>query len=273
MPLVPVSIPSQSIAKPVYTATRLSPRGPGRGRVAKFFHGAPCASGNLEPRGLGEEVHRAKGIRRGIGDLKLQPASAEPRGEIQFAAGHRPKLKRSIKLLVETPVQPGRRDRKAGGRKGFSQTRAERYVHHAESAAKAMINGSAECLGTNGRRLRIERAPDLAEVKQGAKTRLSQVQHEMQKLIGGTENARFPPIGQGAGYRAVKQLAIDGNAESLVAEPEMQLDSGSGGMGERHVMAQGERFADRRILRIACCDEDAARGSEILFGHREIQIH
>ena len=175
-----------------------------------------------------KSLHRAKGIRWTVGDLEFKPTPPEPCGESQLAVRHRPTLKRPIKLLVQTPVQPGRRNRNFGGKEWLTQARAERYVGHPKRAAKVVIDSLPMASARTPGCLRPECAPNFIEVKQRAKTRLSQVQHQMQELIGRAEDPGLQPTWQTAGNRPLEE-PIDGNTHSLVTEPEVQLDSGPGG--------------------------------------------
>jgi hypothetical protein len=94
----------------------------------------------------------------------------------------------------------------------------------------------------------------------------------VQKLIGRTENPRFPPAWQTTGYSPVEEL-IDRDAKSLVTQPEVQFDSGPGRVGERHVMTYCYGFGDWEALLVARACESVAGGSEIPLGYGQIQIH
>src|SRR5580698_1842559 len=101
---------------------------------------------------------------------------------------------------------------------------------------------------------------------------MRQMQHEMQDLIGRTEDAHFLSIGQTAGYRPLKE-PVNRDAHSLVTEPEMQFDSGSGGMREGHVMAARFGFAYGCLGAVAGFDQSVAGARQILRGYGQIEIH
>jgi hypothetical protein len=88
-----------------------------------------------------------------------------------------------------------------------------------------VIDSPLDGLRANARGLRFVHAPDFVQVKQCAKTRLSQMQHEMEKLIRRAEDQRVLSIGQAPRYGAFEEL-IHRDSKSHVTEPEMQFDLG-----------------------------------------------
>ena len=187
---------------------------------------------HIEPGGLMKN-------RRPMEDPSSENQATVPevaRQEINRDPRRRPLLKSPIELRVKRQFSHVFGTRTSGGRNGSFQRvrKATSIIRNAPQKwwSAARLAASAR----TSERFRLAQPADFVKVKQCAKTRWSQVQHQMQKLIGRTEDQRFLSIGQTARHSTVKKL-VDGDAEGFVTEPEMQLDSRPGRMRKLNVMA------------------------------------
>ena len=99
------------------------------------------------------------------------------------------------------------------GQERFIPVPAERRIHHTKRPAEVVIGRSVGGFYANAARFDPADAPNLAEVKQRAKTRLSQVQYEVEKLIGRTQDTHLPSIRQSVRHSATKKF-VNRHAES-----------------------------------------------------------
>src|SRR5207248_11593541 len=133
---------------------------------------------------MGEEGEGSEGLGGGVRYLEVEASSLEAGGGGQPVSRRRPILEGPIQIFREAPVQPGFRDVVIGREERLVPAQAEGQVQHTKRAAEVVIRRHPDSFGANAGRLGSIDAPDVVKVKQRSETRLSEVQDQMEQLIG-----------------------------------------------------------------------------------------